>query len=500
MDHQVAHKQQAVSQQVFSLRSLKHPLNLWVFLLCVIFVGGLNSCKNTTPPQKAAPEQAIQSKEEKSTLTIVTRRGLSTYFENQLGPNGFEYQLANALAQSLGKQLKVVTADSIEGVFEALTTGKADIAAANIIITDQRRKDFAFTQPYLEVKPLALYRLGKKPPKNMQALEKRDIAVQANSSHAEQLERLKQDYSKLKWREIASTSTEELIEQLDKKQLDIVIADSNEYQMLQNRHPLVKVAFELSTIEYVGWAMAKKHNPELFKQAQSFLTKSKKNGKIAHLHEMFYGHYNESFKAEIDSYTFAFNLEKRLPKYKKMIKSVANEFNLDWRLVAAIAYQESHWRPRAKSPTGVRGMMMLTKPTAKEVGVTNRLDPKQSLQGGARYFINIYNRLPSGITEPDRTWFALAAYNVGFGHLRDAREITEFQGANPNRWVEVKSRLPLLEKKEWYHYADYGYARGREPVTYVQRIRHYFELLAWHFPEPNLDRNTLLAYTKTASK
>lgn len=483
-----------MDKQVASSRKQNQiPFHLRAIILCLMCITALNSCKNTIVSESTKAEPVIHNQQDKSTLTIVTRRGLSTYYENQFGPNGFEYQLAHSLAKSLGKQLKVITENSIEGVLEALESGKADIAAANIIITDQKRKQFAFTQPYLEVKPLVLYRQGRKAPKNIEELTKKTIAVQANSSHSEQLERLKQDHPDLQWKEIKRTTTAELINKLDKKKVDIVIADSNEYQMLQNRHPLVKVAFELSPLEYVGWAMAKKHNSKLYQQAQLFLTEAKQDGKVEHLREMFYGHYNDSFKTEIDSYTFAFNLEKRLPKYKKLIKSVANEYNLDWRLIAAIAYQESHWRPRAKSPTGVRGMMMLTKPTAKEVGVTDRLDPEQSLKGGARYFMNIYHRLPNDIHEPDRTWFALAAYNVGFGHLRDAREITEFQGDNSNRWVDVKARLPLLEKKEWYRYADYGYARGTEPVTYVQRIRHYYELLAWHFPDPNLDRAMLLA-------
>jgi membrane-bound lytic murein transglycosylase F len=164
------------------------------------------------------------------------------------------------------------------------------------------------------------------------------------------------------------------------------------------------------------------------------------------------------------------------------MQDVALKNGLDWRLIAAISYQESHWRPRAKSPTGVRGMMMLTQPTAKEVGVTNRLDAQQSLEGGAHYFLKLHQRLPEEIQEPDRTWFTLAAYNVGWGHLEDAREITHFQGGDANRWVDVKERLPLLERKEWYKYTKHGYARGNEPVTYVQRIRHYYEVLAWRFP------------------
>ena len=152
---------------------------------------------------------------------------------------------------------------------------------------------------------------------------------------------------------------------------------------------------------------------------------------------------------------------------------------MDWHLLAAIAYQESHWNPKAASPTGVRGMMMLTLPTAREMGVDNRLDAAQSLRGGARYLKNIKRRLPNDIYEPDRTWLALAAYNIGMGHLEDARVITERQGGDPHLWQDVMERLPLLQKSKHYQTTRYGYARGLEAVTYVQNIRHYFSILEW---------------------
>ena len=152
---------------------------------------------------------------------------------------------------------------------------------------------------------------------------------------------------------------------------------------------------------------------------------------------------------------------------------------MDWRFLAAISYQESYWNPKAKSPTGVRGMMMLTLPTAKELGVANRLDPLQSLRGGARYYKKLYARLPGGIEAPDRAWFALAAYNIGLGHLEDARVITEKRGGNPNLWKDVKESLPLLRQRKWYKQTRYGYARGDEPVRYVENIRSYYSLLTW---------------------
>ena len=152
---------------------------------------------------------------------------------------------------------------------------------------------------------------------------------------------------------------------------------------------------------------------------------------------------------------------------------------MDWQLLAAVDYQESHWNPVAESPTGVRGMMMLTLPTARELGVDNRLDVTQSLRGGARYLKDIRRRLPDDIYEPDRTWLALAAYNIGMGHLEDARVITDRQGGDPHLWQDVMERLPLLQKRQFFETTRYGYARGVEAATYVQNIRHYYSILQW---------------------
>ncbi|WP_461536773.1 transglycosylase SLT domain-containing protein [Spongorhabdus nitratireducens] len=164
---------------------------------------------------------------------------------------------------------------------------------------------------------------------------------------------------------------------------------------------------------------------------------------------------------------------QRLPQYESLFRQAAHQYALDWQLLAAVSYQESHWHPKAKSPTGVRGLMMLTRQTAKELGINNRLDPAQSVKGGACYLRKLHDRLPKEIQEPDRTWMALAAYNVGYGHLQDARELTRRKGMNPNHWHEVMHILPLLEDPQWHGKTRYGYARGREPVKYVEQIRSF---------------------------
>ena len=176
--------------------------------------------------------------------------------------------------------------------------------------------------------------------------------------------------------------------------------------------------------------------------------------------------------------TFKRHYVSRLPQYLNLFQTAAAKTEIDWRLLAAIGYQESHWDPNAVSPTGVRGLMMLTRATAGGLGVQDRHDAAQSIGAGAQYFLNIYNRLDD-IPDPDRTWFALAAYNVGYGHLQDARRLARMQDRDPDSWIVIREMLPLLTKREYYSQVPHGYARGWEPVGYVRNIRTYYDILEW---------------------
>ena len=174
---------------------------------------------------------------------------------------------------------------------------------------------------------------------------------------------------------------------------------------------------------------------------------------------------------------FYYHIETRLPQYRRQFEGIAQAYGISWTLLAAQAYQESHWDRHAVSPTGVRGIMMLTRNTASSLGIQNRSDPTKSIEGGARYFQNLEKQLPVHIGKPDRIWIALAAYNVGMGHIKDAQYLARRMGKNPNSWNDLKTILPLLSKKTYYKTLQYGYARGWEPVQYVKRIRSYHALL-----------------------
>lgn len=175
--------------------------------------------------------------------------------------------------------------------------------------------------------------------------------------------------------------------------------------------------------------------------------------------------------------TFLKHITTRLPNYREEFQHAQDTTGIPWVLLASMSYQESKWNRHAISPTGVRGLMMLTRSTAADLGIQNRLDPKKSIAGGARYLSHLYSRLPHTIERPDRMYLALASYNVGIGHVRDARLLSRRLGKNPNQWDDLKEVLPLLAQKKYYKNLPHRYARGWEPVQYVTRIREYQKIL-----------------------
>ena len=219
------------------------------------------------------------------------------------------------------------------------------------------------------------------------------------------------------------------------------------------------------------------HDARVLNRTIAFFAALKGEGRLAQILDRYYGK-TDGFDY-LQSRDFMTHIQTRLPAYRDWFQQAAAEVGVDWRLIAAIGYQESQWDPSATSPTGVRGLMMLTEETARGLEIADRLDPKSSIFGGARYIVSVREMIPERIPEPDRTWMALAGYNVGFGHLEDARILTQMHGKNPDRWEDVREHLPLLTQERWYTKVKRGYARGWEPVRFVQNIQTYMAILDW---------------------
>ncbi|MDG9882142.1 MULTISPECIES: membrane-bound lytic murein transglycosylase MltF [Pseudomonas] len=422
---------------------------------------------------------------EDGVLRVITRNSPATYFQDRNGETGFEYELVKRFADDLGVELQIETADNLDDIFTRLGQPNGPVlAAAGLVSSEQRKTQARFSHPYLEVTPQVIYRNGKTRPTNAAGLVGKRIMVLKGSSHAEQLADLKKQYPGLEYEESDQVEVVDLLRMVDEGQIDLTLVDSNELAMNQVYFPNVRVAFDLGDARDQRWAVAAGEDASLLNEINAFLDKVEKNGTLQRLKDRYYGHVD--VLGYVGAYTFAQHLQERLPRFEKHFRNSAKQEQVDWRLLAAIGYQESMWQPEVTSKTGVRGLMMLTQRTAQAMGVSNRLDPVQSIRGGAKYFTYVKDQLDDSIKEPDRTWFALAAYNVGSGHLDDARKLAEREGLNPNRWLDVKKMLPRLAQKKWYSKTKYGYARGGEPVHFVANIRRYYDILTW-VTQPQLE-------------
>jgi len=461
MPHSSASKQQWLLKASFAL-----------CLLCIVSVLALSS----------GSRHDYDDVMEAGVLKIITRNSPTTYYQDKDQISGFEYELASMFADFLGVKLEVTVADSLNDLISEVEAGNVAIAAAGLTVTPERSERIQFSSSYLDVNQKLVYRINQKRPKDLNALIGKTLVVTAHSSHAQYLHELQKTMPELSWIERDDAEVSELVQMVENGEIDFTIVDSNEFDALSGFYPNVASALELGETQQLAWAFSKYTDNSLLNKSREFFQLIRETGLLSQLEERYYGHLKQI--DNVGTLTFLAQADKRLHKYQELFQREAMNHDLDWRLLAAIGYQESHWKARARSRTGVRGLMMLTRTTAKEMGVKNRLNPEQSIKGGSAYFAKLKSRFEH-IAEPDRTWIALAAYNVGYGHVKDAQLITKQHGGNPDRWMDVKESLPLLTQKKYYKKTKHGYARGYEPVEYVQNIRRFYDLLVWREqPEP----------------
>ena len=425
----------------------------------------------------SSPPSLIDQVRDLGELRIVTRDTPSTYFVGPDGPAGPEYDLARGLAAKLGVDLVVETVDSVAEILPRLLSGDVHMAAAGLSMTESRRQYLSFGHPYNSVDMHLIYKLGTGRPRSIQDTAGRSIHVVASSSHSDMMASLHEVYPELEWFENADVEVVDLLREVAEGKIDFAVADSIEFNIQRHFYPDLRVALDLKIDDPIAWAFRRDDGDSLLKAADEYLIASDRSGLLAQVNDRYFGH-TEKFDY-VGTRAFIRHFDNRLPRYRKIFEESGQASDIDWRLLAAIGYQESHWRSHAVSPTGVRGIMMLTQATADYLDIDDRMDPESSIFGGAEFFARQVERMPDSVEEPDRTWMALAAYNVGFYHVKDARQIVEWQGGDPDAWIDVSKALPLLAQRKWYSRMQHGYARGWEPVLYVNNIRRYYNILRW---------------------
>jgi membrane-bound lytic murein transglycosylase F len=419
-------------------------------------------------------------------LVVITVNSPDTYYENAEGVDaGLEHDLASEFARDLGLKVRFKTVSKLDQALSVLEKHKGHFAAG-LSISAKRSLHAQFGPIYQLIQPQVVYNTDYRKPKNIHQLVGRTVQIASGSTHAEQLNKAKQQAPELKWTEVNITA-DELLAKLAEGKVDYVVADSTQVNLAKNFYPNLDAAFSLGEPVGRAWAFSPFAERELLEETKRFFDRIEQDGTLARLLDRYYGHIERLHQTDVSGI-----LTKRrtvLPELREYFHEAEELSGIDWRLIAALAYQESHWNRLAVSPANVRGIMMLTEVTADRMKVTDRMDPRQSILAGARYLAMLKDRLPTRIKEPDRTWIALAAYNQGSSHIEDARILAQRLNLSPDSWMDLKKTLPLLSRSKYFRNLKHGFARGGEAVILTESVRTYYEILlkyerpySWGFP------------------
>lgn len=437
---------------------------LWRLLLALVAFWLLGTCS-------ARPGVLTQARQ-LGALIVATHNSPTAYYLGAHGPEGPEYELASRFGRAVGVPVKFLLLPNVEAVLDAVATGRAHLGAAGLAVTPEWRRKVEFSRPYQRVPLHVVYHQKAPRPAGPAALVGRRVAVVAGTAHALALRAVAARTPGLRYAEVPHVDPLDLLDQVWGGELDATVADRNELALTHSYHPELRVAFDLEGMDELAWALPH-GDPAIAARANAFLAWNEND--MAELITRYYTP-DERFDYA-GARALVRDAQDRLPALREHFEHSAREVSEDWRLLAAIGYQESRWLPGVVSATGVRGIMMLTADTAATYGVLDRDDAAQSIRGGARFLASIRQSIPSRIPEPDRTWFALASYNIGYLHVEDARVMAETAGKDPDSWQDVREFLQRLAQEPYYSHAKRGYARGWEAARFVDNVRSYLDVL-----------------------
>ena len=406
-------------------------------------------------------------------VTVITRNTPHCYYIYRDEPMGFEYELAQEFAEYLGVELKIKIVENWKRMLPELKSGSAALIAAGLTITPKRQKRVSFSDGYMDIRQHIISRRNQVKIENVTDLSGKTVHVQTATAYQERLEELRRQGLDISIELHKDLPTEELIQQVADGEIELTVADSNIARLNQRHFPRAVMAGAISEIQQLGWAVHPDAH-QLREKINSFFVAIRENGRFDEIYNKYYGGV-ENFDY-VDLRAFHRRIKTKLSRYSPFIKAAARKHGFDWRLIAAQAYQESHLNPWAKSHAGAKGLMQLLSSTARSLKVADIYNPVDNINGGVQHLKNLYELFDSA-TGDDRLMIALAAYNVGQGHLQDARNLAVKKKLDPDLWESLSETLPLLRYRKYYKKAKYGYCRGTEPVRYVKQIMLYYDIL-----------------------
>jgi len=406
-------------------------------------------------------------------LRVAMLPASASFYSGAQVMHGFDRELVSAFAHELGVRARFISVRNRREMHELLRQHKVHLAAGLMPIAGDAPPDLAYGPSYLAVRQLVIQQRGDERPRTPTDLRRRKVAA-AGAAQRRVLEQYLPPVLGYRWSVHDQLESDEVLQMIADDTIDCAIMPSTEYAALRRFFPDTRVAFDLGAPAPVAWIYPRAAGPEMWRAQLDFLRELRASGEFARLDRRYFGPQRRIDPQQTRA--FLAHYSHRLPTYRAAFRTTARRQHFDWLLLAALSYQESHWRADARSPTGVRGLMMLTRATARALAV-DRLDPHASIHGGALYLRSIKAKLPADIADPDRTWLALAAYNIGPAHLTDARELTAQAGRDPDKWADVREFLPLLARPSVARTLRHGHARGHQAVHFVENVRRYHDLL-----------------------
>jgi membrane-bound lytic murein transglycosylase F len=422
------------------------------------------------------------SKEDK--LIVAVRPGPTSWYPGPDGrPAGFDHDLLARFAEEHKFQLEIVEVGSAATLLAKVAAGEVHIGVGGLyrppasVPRDARADDgprALWTTGFYAVEPVLIYTTDGFRPKDWKDLAGASVGYVEGTGIEMSVMRIRKDHPEVDWKPMAVPSAEALIAQVSDGTLDYAIVPTIDAAASRNIFLDYDVGFTVGAKRDLAWAVAPPQL-KLREELNAFFAQARRDGFLQRLANRYFS--NTRQVERIDAGVFLERIKTLLPEYRALFQRAQVVTGVEWRLLAAIAYQESQWDPSATSETGVRGLMQITEDTAKRLGVADRLNPAAAVVGAAQYVQDLRTKMPARIAEPDRTWLALAAFNIGIAHLEDARILAQKQKLNPDLWSDVKKTLPLLTLPEYYEDAKFGYARGGMPVAFVDRVRAYYDIL-----------------------
>ena len=443
-------------------KSIVNTAVIFLFLSCCLFFIYVNSGSDEL-------DNILKT----GNITVITHNNSHCYYLYRGQAMGFEYELAKLFADYLGVALEVNIVEKWDSMIPALKDGTGSFVAASMTITPKRQKEAAFSNGYISTRQYVIVRRNNTGIKKIEDLAGKTVHVKRGTSYQERLEALRKDGIDVKIKLHDNISTDELIQQVAEGTIKVTVADRNIALLNRRYYPQIALAFPISDEQSLGWAV-KPYSKKLLNKINFFFDKINSNGKFAEIYNKYYAGIDNFDYVDLRKYHTRLNT--RLPRYKQIIMEAAGKYNFDWRLIASQIYQESHFDPMATSHSGAFGLMQLTFSTANSLGVEDMFDPVENINAGVRHLKNLYNHFDR-TDSPDRLFIALAAYNIGQGHILDARNLAKQMDLDPDKWLSLEKTLPLLRYRKYYKKAKYGYCRGIEPVNYIKRIMLYYDIL-----------------------